>query len=130
MKAQAPLYVGLVEKQKLLPWWSYFTGWSIAQYGAGCTALEIRFESLVSSRMGVELRTTSYMPFVPWVTTERGSEMRDAAAAAGPTPGFRALVRILLAPPALLGQVRNPTPTCASYGFGGRRRHASAGRTR
>jgi hypothetical protein len=109
------MYYALSEKQKLLPWWSWLTGWSVALYGAGCTALEIRFESLVSTRDGVELRTTNYMPFVPWVTHALGSLERHAAVSAGvPTPGFRALVRILLAPPALLGQVRNPQPPAQS----------------
>lgn len=104
------MYLALSAKQKLLSWWSWLTGWTIALYGAGCTGLNIRFESLVSSRGGIELRTTSYMPFVPWVVYEQGTEARMRAAAAGPTPGFHALVRILLAPPELLGQVRNPRP--------------------
>ena len=103
--------IALSAKQnlELLSWWSWLTGWTITLYGAGCTGLNIRFESLVSTRGGIKLRTTSYMPFVPWVVYAPG-KMRLRAAAAGPTTGFRALVRILLAPPALLGQIRNPHP--------------------
>lgn len=108
------MYHSLDEKQKLLPWWSWLMGWSIALYGAGCTALNIRFESLVSTRAGVELRTTTYMPFLPWVIHPQNSPARLKIAAAGPTTGFCALVRILLAPPALLGQVRNPHPPLQS----------------
>lgn len=102
------LYHALNAKQKLLSWWSWLTGWTIALYGAGCTGLDIRFESLVSTRGGIELRTTRYMPFLPWAIHPRRSRDRTVASTGGPTSGFRTLVRILLAPPALLGQVRDP----------------------
>ena len=102
------MYYALSAKQTLLSWWSWLTGWSISMYGAGCTVVEIRFESLVSTRAGVELRTTKYMPFLPWAINAKTK--RTGVVDAGPTPGFRTLVRILLAPPELLGQVRNPRP--------------------
>ena len=108
------LYLALSAKQKLLSWWSWLTGWTIALYGAGCTGVDIRFESLVSTRGGIELRTTRYMPFLPWAIHARRSRARTKAATGGPTSGFRALVRILLAPPALLGQVRDPHPPTQS----------------
>ena len=117
------MYHSLSEKQKLLPWWSWLSGWDIALYGAGCTAVNIRFESLVSTRQGIELRTTTYMPFLPWVTLAKGSARRQQAEAS-PTAGFRALVRILLAPPAPSRASQKSYPACAVHAPGGRARCA------